>query len=45
MLFTSFKDYNGGIVTFEDGSLACVKDKGSISIPGCPKLDEVLYVA
>ena len=42
--FTSLKDYNAGIVIFGDGSLACVKDKGSISILDCPKLDEVLYI-
>ena len=42
--FTSLKDYNGGIVIFGDGSLACVKYKGNISILSCPKLDAVLYV-
>ena len=42
--FTSLEDYNGGIITFGDGSLARVKDKGSIAIHGCPKLDGVLYV-
>ena len=42
--FTSLKDYNGGTVTFEDVSFACVKGKGSISIPSCPKLNKVLYV-
>ena len=42
--FTSLEDYNGETVTFGDGSLACVKGKGSISIPTCPKLDGVLYV-
>ena len=34
----------GEIVTFGDGSLAWVKGKGSIVIPGYPKLDGVLYV-
>ena len=42
--FTSLKDYNGGTVTFGDKSLACVKDKGSVFILGCPKLDRVLYM-
>ena len=42
--FTSLEDYNGVTVTFGDGSLACVKGKGNISIIGCPKLDGVLYV-
>ena len=41
---TSLENYNGDIVTFEDGSLARLKGKGSITILGCPKLDEVLYV-
>ncbi|KAL6323752.1 hypothetical protein AAG906_002220 [Vitis piasezkii] len=42
--FTSLENYNGGVVTFGDGNLACVKGKGSIVILGYPKLDEVLYV-
>ena len=42
--FISLEDYSGGIVTFKDGSLACMKGKRSISIPSCPKLDGVLYV-
>ena len=42
--FTSLENYNGGTITFGNGSLACVKGKGSIVIPGCPKLDGVLYV-
>ena len=42
--FTSLENYDGGVVTFGDGNLAKVKDKGSIVIPGCPKLDEVLYI-
>ena len=42
--FTSLEDYNGGTVTFGNGSLAHVKGKGSISILGYPKLDGVLYV-
>ena len=42
--FTSLEDYNGVIITFGDESLACVKDKGSIAIHGCLKLDGVLYV-
>ena len=31
-------------ITFGDGSLACIRGKVSIAIPGCPKLDEVLYI-
>ena len=42
--FTSLENYNGGTVTFGDESLARVKGKGSIVIPGRPKLDGVLYV-
>ena len=42
--FTSFENFDGGVVTFRDGNLAKVKGKGSIVILGCPKLDEVLYV-
>ena len=42
--FTSLEIYNGGIVTFGNGSLTRVKSKGSIAIPGCPKLYGVLYV-
>ena len=42
--FTSLENYNGGTITFGDGSLAQVKGKGSIVIPGYPKLDRVLYV-
>ena len=42
--FTSLENYNGGIVTFRDGSLARVKGKGSMVILGCPKLNKVLYV-
>ncbi|KAL6323245.1 hypothetical protein AAG906_029252 [Vitis piasezkii] len=42
--FTSFKNFDGGVVTFGEGNLAKVKGKGSIVIFGCPKLDEVLYV-
>ena len=42
--FTSLENYDGGVVTFRDRNLAKVKGKGSIVIPSCPKLDEVLYV-
>ena len=42
--FISFENYDGGVVTFRDGNLAKVRGKGSIAIPGCPKLDKVLYV-
>ena len=42
--FTSLEDYNGGIITFGNESLAHVKGKGSISISSYPKLNGVLYV-
>ncbi|KAL6335690.1 hypothetical protein AAG906_032881 [Vitis piasezkii] len=42
--FTSLENYNGGTVTFRDGSLTYVKGKDSLVIHGCPKLDEVLYI-
>ncbi|RVW13532.1 hypothetical protein CK203_101442 [Vitis vinifera] len=42
--FTSLEDYNGRTVTFGDGRLACVERQGSISTPGCPKVDGVLYL-
>ena len=42
--FTSLENYNGGIITFGDGSLARVKGKDSIGTLGCPKLNGVLYV-
>ena len=41
--FTSLENYNGGTITFGNGSLAYVKGKDSIVIPNCPKLDGVLY--
>ena len=42
--FTSLKDFNGGNVTFGDGSVARVKGRSGISIPRCQNLDGVLYV-
>ncbi|KAL6328653.1 hypothetical protein AAG906_003338 [Vitis piasezkii] len=42
--FTSFENYDSGVVTFRNGNLAKVRGKGSIAILGCPKLDKVLYV-
>ena len=42
--FTSLENHDGEVVTFGDGIIARVKGKGSIVIPSCPKLDEVLYV-
>ena len=41
--FTFLKNYNSRTITFEDGSLACVKGNGSIVILGFPTLDGVLY--
>ena len=42
--FTSMEDYNGGVVTFGDGSVAHVRGRGKVAIPGCPDLEGVLYV-
>ena len=42
--FTPLENYNGGTITFRDGSLVQVKGKGSITIPSCPKLEGVLYI-
>ena len=42
--FTSLENSDDGIVTFRDGNLAKVKDKGSIVILCCSRLEEVLYV-
>ena len=35
-LLTSVKDFNGRNITFRNGSVAQVRGRGSISIPGCP---------
>ena len=43
-LFTSFTEFDGGNVTFEDGNVARVKGKGTICVPDIPNLEEVLYV-
>ena len=37
--FNSLENNNGGTITFGYGSLVWVKDKSSIAIPSCPKLD------
>ena len=42
--FTSFEDFNGGNVTFSDGSIACVRGRCSVFILGYPDLDGVLFV-
>ncbi|RVW18647.1 hypothetical protein CK203_104273 [Vitis vinifera] len=42
-LFTSFIEFDGGNVTFRDGNVARVKDKGTICAPNIPNLEEVLY--
>ena len=42
-LFTSFTEFDGGNVTFGDGNVARVKDKGTICAPDIPNLEEVLY--
>ena len=41
-LFTSFIEFDGGNVTFGDGNVAKVKDKGTICAPNIPNLEEVL---
>ena len=43
-LFTSFTEFDGGNVTFGDGNMARVKDKGTICAPEIPNLGKVLYV-
>ncbi|RVW63468.1 hypothetical protein CK203_058603 [Vitis vinifera] len=40
-LFTSFTEFDGGNVTFRDGNMARVKDKGTICAPDIPNLEEV----
>ena len=42
--FTTFKEFNGGVVTLGHGGTALVGGKGSISLPKCPKSNEVIYV-
>ena len=42
--FTSLENHDGEVVTFGNGIIARIKGKSSITIPSCPKLDEVLYV-
>lgn len=43
-LFTSFEDFNGRNVIFGDDNVARVRNRGSVSIPGCLDLDGVLFV-
>lgn len=42
--FTFFEDFNGPNVTFGDGSVAHVREKGSVSILECPHINGVLFV-
>lgn len=42
--FISIEDYNGGVVTFGDGSVTHVKTRGKVAIPRCPELEGVFYV-
>lgn len=42
--FTSFEDFNGGNATFDDGRVVLVRCKGSIVIPKCPELNDVLLL-
>ena len=42
--FTSLEKYEGGIVTFGDGGTSRVIGKGSISVAGLHKLNNVLLV-
>lgn len=43
-LFSKFENYNGGYVTFGDGSKSKVVGKGSIQAPGIGTLENVLFV-
>ena len=42
--FTNFTKFDGGNVTFGNGNVGSVKEKGTIYTPGIPNLEEVLYV-
>lgn len=43
-LFSSIEKYNGGLVRFRDGSNTRVIGRGTVSISGIPRLDNVLLV-
>ena len=43
-LFNSLEDYNGGSILFRDGGKAKVIGKGTVSIPGMTKLNNVYLV-
>ena len=43
-LFKVFESKKGGNVTFGDGSKSQIKGKGIFSLPGLPKITNVLYV-
>ncbi|KAG5528763.1 hypothetical protein RHGRI_029433 [Rhododendron griersonianum] len=42
--FVNLEKYNGGIVTFGDGSTSKVVGRGTIQAPGLTRLENVLYV-
>ena len=42
--FTSLEDYQDGRVTFGDGSKSSIIGRGTIELPGFPKLENVFYV-
>ena len=41
--FTTFEDFSGGNVSFGDGSIAQVRHKGTVTISGWLKLNNVLF--
>ncbi|XP_022868003.1 uncharacterized protein LOC111387662 [Olea europaea var. sylvestris] len=43
-LFSTFDDYNSGVVTFGDRGTAPIHGKGTINISGLPTISNVLYV-
>lgn len=43
-LFTHFTEVQDGRVTFSDGNSTGIVGKGTVEVPGIPKLNDVLYV-
>ena len=42
--FCAYDEFDGGSVTFGDGSIAKIIGKGTITGPGLPEIENVLYV-
>ena len=42
--FTTFEDFNCGIVIFGNKIVTCVKGTRTITLVGCPKLKDVLLL-